>query len=139
MDRAAQASRDVSRSSGGSGRDPGAAADQPAAQVRSGSSGLSSGTSDSKLSGPNSGSSGSGASGSNSSGGETSFSGTSEEVSTVASGSRIDLAARERPDFDTNGFPVQRGEVLSVDLFPREMKQARAWLQGHHRYKIEGR
>ncbi len=36
-----------------------------------------------------------------------------------------DLAAREHPDFDSRGYPVRRGEVLSLDLSPGEIRRAR--------------
>lgn len=35
-----------------------------------------------------------------------------------------DLAAREHPDFDSHGYPVRRGEVLSLGLSTREIRRA---------------
>ena len=75
-----------------------------------------------------SGSSNSG-SGSSDSGSESSHGGRNEDGS---SGYSFDdsrswhtLAARERPDFDRDGFPTRRGEILSLDLSDEQIKMAK--------------
>jgi subtilisin family serine protease len=35
------------------------------------------------------------------------------------------LAARERPDFDRDGFPTRRGEIISLDLTKEQIKSAK--------------
>lgn len=42
------------------------------------------------------------------------------------SGSLRDLAASENPEFDREGFPAKRGEIVALDLTPVAMDQARA-------------
>ncbi len=107
----------------------------------SGDSGLSeSGTSGSGTSGSNSGSdssgsgsSGSGSSGSGDSGSDNSGSGSSGSGSSNSGsgesddiGSFRDLAAGEHPDFDGQGFPARRGEVVSLDLDASQIRAAEA-------------
>jgi hypothetical protein len=130
------------RTSGGSGGGSSGSGGSDGGGSGSGTSGGGSGTSGSGSSGSGSSGSGSSGSGSNSgsgssgsgsgssesgsnSGSENSGSGSNFEEMSSGSASKFDLAARERPDFDDKGFPARRGEVVSIDLSPREIKRAR--------------
>jgi hypothetical protein len=114
-----------SGSTSGSGSSGGSASSGGSGSSGSGTSGSGSSGSGSSGSGSNSGSSssGSGSSGSGSSGSSGSGSDhSSESVQTV--GEMRTLAARETPEFDAQGFPVRRGEVVGLDLSRKEIARA---------------
>jgi Subtilase family len=118
-----------SGSSGGSGAS-GSSGSGSGSSGSSGSSGTSgsgsnSGSGSSGSSG--SGSSGSGSnSGSGSSGSDSSGSSSGHSEESVESVSEMhDLASRESPEFDRQGFPVRRGEVIGFDLSDGQINKAR--------------
>jgi hypothetical protein len=114
--------------SGSSGSGSGSGSSSGTGSGSSGSSGSGSGSS-----GSGSGSSGSGSGSNSGSGSSNSGSGSSgssgldvehsaESVESV--GEMRKLAAREAPDFDSQGFPVRRGEVIGLDLSRDEVARA---------------
>jgi hypothetical protein len=109
-------------STSGSGSSGSSGSSGGSASSGTGTSGSGSSGSGSSGSGSNSGSSssGSGSSGSGSSGSGSDHS--SESVQTV--GEMRTLAARETPEFDAQGFPVRRGEVVGLDLSRKEIARA---------------
>lgn len=110
-----------SSGSGGSGGSSGSGSGGNGSSGSSGGSGSNSGsTSGSGNSVSGGGSSGPGG-GPGSSGGNADV----VEISSDAASTR-GLAAREQPDFDERGFAARRGEVVSIDLSPRDIKRARS-------------
>jgi hypothetical protein len=89
-------------------------------------SGSSGSGDDYRGSGDNSGS------GSSGSGSDSSNSGSGSSNSGGGGGHSYDegrswqtLAARERPDFDSRGFPTRRGEIISIDMTDDQIKMAK--------------
>ncbi len=145
--------RSTEHGSGGGGSGGGRAADGSSGRNSGGGSGGGSGNggsgnggsgnSGSGNSGHGSSNSGSGNSGSGNSGrgssnsgrGNSSSGGGAEatELVTAHSSESVEstvelrqLAAREAPEFDNQGFPVRRGEVIGLDLSPAEFARVRA-------------
>lgn len=120
------------RTSGGGGPSPSGSGGGSSGSSGSGGSGSSGGGSNSGggggNSGPGSANSGSGSSGGGSGGNsgssETALEHSTESVESVAE--MRALAARETPEFDPQGFPVRRGEVIGLDLSRREVARVRA-------------
>ena len=97
----------------------------------SGSSGSGhSGSGDSSGSGSSgsdhSGSSGSSGSGSSNSGSGSGKSGNDDASGNSGSSSMKGLAERERPQFDSEGFPVRRDEVLALNADPAALRRSEA-------------
>lgn len=124
-----------SGSSGSGSGTSGSSGNESSSDISGSSGSGSSGSSGSGTSGSGtSGSSGSdssdssGSSDSSESGSSGSGSGRSDDDLTSSGGSNSlhDLAARERPDFDPDGFPARRGEVVSLDMTARHRDRAQA-------------
>jgi Subtilase family len=121
----------TSGSSGGSGSSNSSGTSGSSGSGTSGTSGSSgssgtSGTSGSSGSSDSSGTSGpSGSSGDSGTSGSSGSSDATGEATVSASGFH-DLASREKPDFDPGGFPVRRGEVVSINASEREIARVRA-------------